>query len=67
MRFAKWVYMLAGISGVLMIAPGFFFEEKFGQDYPPAPNPLELYYGFFGVTVAGSHALRSTSGRATHP
>ena len=52
MRFAKWVFMLAGISGVLMIAPGFFFEEKFGQDYPPVPNHLELYYGFFGVTLA---------------
>jgi hypothetical protein len=52
MRFAKWVFLLAGISGVLMVAPGYILEEKFGQDYPPIPNHLELYYGFIGVTLA---------------
>lgn len=52
MRFAKWVFLLAGVSGVIMIIPPFFIEERFGRDDPPAINHPEFYYGFFGVTLA---------------
>jgi hypothetical protein len=52
MRFARWVFVLAGISGVLMVIPPYFLEEQFGRDYPPSVNHPELYYGFFGVTLA---------------
>jgi hypothetical protein len=52
MRFAKWIFRLAGISGVLMVIPPYLLEEQFGRDYPPAVNHPELYYGFFGVTLA---------------
>ena len=52
MRFAKWAFLLAGISGVIMIIPPFFLEERFGQDHPPPINHPELYYGFFGVTLS---------------
>src|SRR4051794_25545788 len=52
MRFAKWVFLLAGLSGVLMILPGYFLEGKTGQDYPPPINHAEFYYGFVGVTLA---------------
>jgi hypothetical protein len=52
MRFAKWVFLLAGISGVLMLVPPFFLEERFGQDHPPPINHPELYYGFFGVGLS---------------
>jgi hypothetical protein len=52
MRFAKWVFWLAGITGVLVVLPPFFFEEQFGRDYPPPVNHPELYYGFFGVTLS---------------
>src|ERR1700733_11918406 len=52
MRFAKWVFLLAGISGVLMLIPPYFLEDQFGQDYPPPINHPELYYGFFGVTLS---------------
>jgi hypothetical protein len=51
MRFAKWVFLLAGASGVLMILP-LYFEERFFRDYPPAINRPEFYYGFAGVTLA---------------
>jgi hypothetical protein len=51
MRFAKWVFLLAGASGVLMILP-LYLEDRFFQDYPPAINRPEFYYGFAGVTLA---------------
>lgn len=51
MRIAKWVFTLAGASGLLMIAP-LYLEERFFQDYPPAINRPEFYYGFAGVTLA---------------
>jgi hypothetical protein len=66
MRFAKWVFLLAGICGVVMVVPPYFLEEQFGRDHPPPINHPEFYYGFFGVTlswqflflVIGSHPIR---------
>ena len=52
MRFAKWVFLLAGIIGILMVLPPYFLEERFGRDSPPPVNHPELYYGFFGVTLS---------------
>ena len=52
MRFAKWVFLLAGGSGVLMIVPPYFLERQTGEDYPPPITHPEYYYGFFGVTLA---------------
>src|SRR5262245_48928506 len=52
MRFAKWVFLLAGISGLLLVMPPYFLEAKTGEDYPPPVNHPEYYYGFFGVTLA---------------
>jgi hypothetical protein len=51
MRVAKWVFLLAGLSGVLMVAP-LYFEERFFREYPPTINRPEFYYGFVGVTLA---------------
>jgi len=52
MRFARWVFCLAGIIGLLMIVPPYFLEEQFGRDHPPPVNHPEFYYGFFGVGLA---------------
>ena len=52
MRLAKWVFLLAGVSGVLMVAPLYFLEGWMGEDYPPPINHPECYYGFLGVTLA---------------
>jgi hypothetical protein len=51
MRFARWVFLLAGASGVLLIAP-LYLEGRFFEQYPPAINRPEFYYGFAGVTLA---------------
>ena len=51
MRFARWVFVLSGLSGILLIAP-LYWEDRFFQDYPPAINRPEFYYGFAGLCMA---------------
>lgn len=52
MRFAKWVFLIAGITGILLVIPPYFLEEQFGRDNPPPVCHPQLYYGFFGVTLS---------------
>jgi hypothetical protein len=51
-RFAKIVYTVAGLYGLLALLPQYFLEEKTGRDYPPAITHPEYYYGFIGVALA---------------
>jgi hypothetical protein len=52
MRFAKIVYTVAGLYGLLVLLPQYFLEEKTGRDFPPAITHPEYYYGFVGVALA---------------
>jgi hypothetical protein len=52
MKFAKWVFILASIYGVIVILPMYFREEEFGRDYPPAITHPEFFYGFAGSALA---------------
>ena len=51
MRFARWVFTLAGIFGLVMITPLFFLEGRMAEMGGPITRP-ENYYGFLGVTFA---------------
>jgi hypothetical protein len=51
MRFAKWVFLLAGVSGILLVVPPFFLEGWTGEFDPPPINHPEYYYGFLGVVL----------------
>lgn len=51
MKFAKIVFLIAGIYGLLVTFPLYFMEAKVSADYPPALNHPEYYYSFVGVTV----------------
>jgi hypothetical protein len=51
-RTARISFLLAGISGLLIVAPMYVLEERVGRDYPPAITHPELYYGFIGVAIA---------------
>jgi len=52
MKFAKILFYIAGIWGILVITPLFFIFDKIGQqDPPPITHPL-FFYGFAGVTLA---------------
>lgn len=52
MKFAKRVFLIAGIFGLIVLVPLYFMEEKTGRDFPPAITHPEYYYGFIGVAVA---------------
>ena len=51
MTFAKWVFRIAGIYGVLLIAPMYFLEPVFNARGQPLTHP-EHFYGFVGITLA---------------
>ncbi|HYR29667.1 MAG TPA: hypothetical protein VEU30_14460 [Thermoanaerobaculia bacterium] len=44
MRFAKWVFLLAAIYGVLALLPQYFVK-------PSADRP-DFFYGFIGIAIA---------------
>ena len=52
MKFAKIVFRVAGIYGLLVLAPLYFLENRIGRDTPPAITHPEYFYGFVGVGVA---------------
>jgi len=52
MKFAKIVFGIAGIWGVLVLTPLYFMFDLIGrQDPPPITHP-GFYYGFAGVGLA---------------
>jgi hypothetical protein len=52
MRFAKRLFSIAGIYGLVVLLPQYFLEAKNSRDFPPAITHPEYYYGFIGVGVA---------------
>jgi hypothetical protein len=52
MRFAKGVFWVAGIWGLLAITPLYFMFELIGRKDPPAITHPGFYYGFVGVALA---------------
>ncbi|MGA3226615.1 MAG: hypothetical protein ABSC65_22805 [Acidobacteriaceae bacterium] len=52
MKFAKVVFITAGIWGILDVLPLYFLFDFLGRNSPPAINHPEFYYGFAGVTLA---------------
>jgi hypothetical protein len=52
MKFAKVVFLTAGIYGLLALLPQYFMESYNGRHYPPPITHPEYYYGFIGVAVA---------------
>ena len=52
MNFARHVFRIAGVYGVLVLAPQYFMENKVGRDFPPPVTHPEHFYGFVGVALA---------------
>jgi hypothetical protein len=52
MKFAKIVFLVAGMYGILVVAPLFFAEGALNVAQPPTITHPEYYYGFAGVTLA---------------
>jgi hypothetical protein len=53
MKFAKLVFLIATIYGVIALFPQYFLEREVGRQTPPPITHPEFYYGFIGVALAG--------------
>lgn len=49
-KWARRLFLAAGIYGVVVVTPLFFLEQQLSERYPPAITHPELYYGFVSVT-----------------
>jgi hypothetical protein len=52
MKFAKVVFWVAGIWGLVVIAPLYFMFDLIGKQDPPAITHPGFYYGFVGCALA---------------
>jgi hypothetical protein len=52
MAFARRVFLVAGVYGLIAITPQLFLEGKTSRDFPPAITHPEFYYGFVGTALA---------------
>lgn len=52
MRFAKIVFLVAGVWGVLLLTPLYFIFDMIGAQDPPAITHPAFYYGFVGLGLA---------------
>lgn len=52
MKFAKIVFWIAGIWGVLTLAPLYFLFDLIGRQDPPSITHPGFYYGFASVALA---------------
>ena len=52
MTFARWTFRLAGIFGLLALAPQYFMESQLAREFPPPLAHPVFFYGFTGVALA---------------
>jgi len=52
MRFAKTVFWIAGIWGLLVLTPLYFMFDLIGRNDPPPITHPGFFYGFVGVALA---------------
>jgi len=51
MRFAKTVFFVAGLWGLVVLTPLYFTFDLVGRLYPPPITHPDFYYGFIGVAL----------------
>jgi hypothetical protein len=52
MTFAKVIFILAGIWGILVLTPLYFLIDITGTRWPAPANYPHFFYGFIGVALA---------------
>ena len=52
MKFAKTVFWIAGIWGLLIITPLYFMFDLIGEKDPPPITHPAFFYGFVGLALA---------------
>jgi len=52
MKFARSVFILAGLWGIAVLTPLFFLVDVTGRPYPAPSDYPHFYYGFLAVAMA---------------
>ena len=52
MKFARNVFLVAGIWGVIVMTSMYFLFDVVNRQYPPAITHPDFYYGFVSITFA---------------
>jgi hypothetical protein len=52
MRFARIVFIVAGVWGILVLMPLFFLIDVTGRQYMPPSMYPQFFYGFLSVAMA---------------
>lgn len=50
--FARRVFLIAAVYGIIVLLPQYFLEGRTGADSPPPITHPEYFYGFVGVAIA---------------
>lgn len=56
-KFARYVFLIAGIYGVVVLAPQYLVESGVGLDLPEPITRPEHFYGFVGLALAWQFAF----------
>ncbi len=51
MKFAKIVFAIAGVWGILVLTPLFFLVDLTGRKYAPPSSYPHFFYGFFALAM----------------
>jgi hypothetical protein len=51
-KFARWIFLIAGVWGVLVLTPMYFLYDGGGKQMPAAITHPDFYYGFAGIALA---------------
>jgi hypothetical protein len=57
MQFARSVFTIAGIYGLVALLPQYVMEQRLNRDFPPPITHPEHFYGFIGVAAAWQAAF----------
>ncbi len=57
MKFARGVFSIAGVWGLLVLIPFYFMFDSLGREAPPPLTHPEFYFGFLAVALAWHFAF----------
>src|SRR5690242_12179175 len=55
--FARRIFLIAGIYGLVVLLPQYFMEEAVSRRFPPPITHPEDFYGFIGIAIAWQFAF----------
>ena len=57
MKFARAVFLGAGVWGIVVLTPLYFLVDLTGRQYPPPVDYPQFFYGFLSVAMAWQFAF----------